>query len=137
MTAMVFALLKYGKGKERERTAFKNVGNGALAEKSAGHSTIPGRDAVDKSFGRVSGRKVKANIPGTSSMTTSSSHTPSTSSLLAPGPRPGSHPSPLQNNRTSADTITYESLLPFSPNGDEPWLQDDVSSTVGRTCDSE
>jgi hypothetical protein len=140
MTSMVFALLKYGKGKERERAAFKNLGNGTLAqerETSAGHSTISGRDAVNKSLGRASGRKVKANIPGTSSMATTSAHTPSTSSLLVPGPRPGSQPLSLQKNRTSADTITYESLLPFSRKGDEPRLQDDIGSTVGRTCHSE
>src|SRR5580704_14726845 len=104
MTAMVFALLKYGKGKERERTAFNNLGNGTFAqerETSAGHGTLSGRDAVNKSFGKVSGRKVKTNIPGTSSKATGSTHTPSTSSLLVPGPRHGSRPLSLQNNRTS------------------------------------
>lgn len=122
MTAMVFALLKYGKRKGRERAAFNNLGNGTFAqehETSAGHGTLSGRDAVDKSFGRGSGRKVKANIPGTNPMATTSAHTPSTS-LLTPGPRPGSQPSPLPKNRTSADTITYDSLLPFSQHGDEP-----------------
>jgi hypothetical protein len=117
MTTMVFALLKYGKGKERERAAFNSLGNGTLTqerETSAGHSSTSGRDAVNKSFGRASGRKVKANIPGTSSTATGSGHTPSTSSLLVPGPRPSSHPLPFQNSRTSADTITYETLLPFS-----------------------
>lgn len=126
MTTMVFALLKYGKGKERQRAAFDNLGNGTLAqerETSAGHSTLQsGRDAVNKSFGRASGRKVKVNIPGASPMATSSAHTPSTSSLLVPGPRPSSQPSPLQNSRTSADTITYESFfsLSFPQRGDEP-----------------
>lgn len=138
---MVFTLLKYGKGKERERAAFNNLGNGTLTqerETSAGHSTISGRDAVNKSFGRASGRKLKTNIPGTSSTTTSSGLTPSSSSsLLTPGSRPGSQQLPHQKSRTSADTITYETLLPFPPNGDEPWLQDDVGSTVGRTCDGE
>lgn len=140
MTAMVFALLKYGKGKERERAAFKNLDNGTLAqerETSAGHSTLSKRDAVNKSFGRASGRKLKTNIPAASSMATSSAHTPSSSSLLVPGQKPGLQPSLLQNNRTSADTITYESLLPFSKSGDEPCLQDDIGSAVGRTCSSE
>lgn len=139
-TAMVFALFKYGKGKERERAAFKNLGNGTLGqecETSAGHGTLSGRDAVNKSFGRASGRKVKPNIPATSSTATSSARTPSTSSLLVPGQRPSSQPLPLQKSRTSADTITYESLLPFSQDGDEPWLQDDVGSTIRRTCSGE
>lgn len=105
MSSLVFSLLKYGKGKERERAAFNNLGNGTLPQDrqaSAGHGAfLSGRDAVNRSFGRSSGRKVKANIPGASA-----GQTPSTSSLSVPGPRPGSHPSPLRDSRTSADTIT-------------------------------
>ncbi|KAF9781716.1 hypothetical protein BJ322DRAFT_1077792 [Thelephora terrestris] len=100
----------YGKGKERERTAFKNLGNESLPQdrgSSAGHNTLfPGRDAFNKSFGRASGRKVKTNIPAASSTPTSSGNAPSTSSLLVPGPRAALQPSPRQKSRTSADTIT-------------------------------
>ena len=115
MTALVFALLKYGKGKERERAAFNNLGNGNLPqdrEASAGYSTLSGQGNPGKSFGRASGRKVKAGVSGTSSMPTASDNTPSTSSRLVPGPRPSSQPPPLRNSRTSADTITYD-LLPL------------------------
>lgn len=114
MTALVFALLKYGKGKERERTAFNDLGNGNLPqdrEPGAAHSTLSGQGSASKSFGRTSGRKVKASVSGTSSMPTAPGNAPSTSSRLAPGPRPSSQPQPPRNNRTSADTITYGSLL--------------------------
>ena len=115
MSTTIFGLLKYGKGKERERTAFKNLGNESLPQDSAGHSSLfPGRDALNRSFGRASGRKVKPNIPGTSSVPTTSGNTPFTSSLLVPGPRPSSQPLPRQKSRTSADTITYDSPFYFS-----------------------
>lgn len=109
MTALIFAWLKYGKGKERERAAFNNLGNGTLPqdrEPGAGFSTLSGQGNPGKSFGRASGRKVKASVAGTSSMPTASDNTPSTSSRLAPGPRPSSQLSPPRNSRASADTIT-------------------------------
>jgi len=110
MTTLVFALLKYGKGKER--AAFNNLGNGSSPQD---RETVSGQSAANKSFGRASGRKVKASIPGSSSMPTGSGNNPSTSSHLTPGPRPGTQLSPPRNSRTSADTITYEPLSPSHP----------------------
>jgi len=107
-TPMVFALLKYGKGKERERAAFNNLGNGTLPqhrETSAGPSTLSGQNTPSRSFGRASGRKIKTSIPGTSS-----GNIPSTSHLP---PRPHTaQPSPSRSSRTSADTVTYDPLPP-------------------------
>ena len=109
-TPMVFALLKYGKGKERERAAFNNLGNGTLPqhrEPSAGPSTLSGQNTPSRSFGRASGRKIKTSISGTSS-----SNIPSTSRLP---PRPHTaQPSPSQSSRTSADTVTYDPLPLFT-----------------------
>lgn len=117
LMTFVLALLKYGKGKERERTLSNGLGSGILAQDrdaGAGHSTLSGQNSASKSFGRASGRKVKASASGTSSMPASLSNSPSTSSRLLPGPRHGTQLSPPQNSRTSADTITY-GPLPYMP----------------------
>lgn len=135
-TPMVFALLKYGKGKERERAAFNNLGNGTLPqhrETSAGPSTLSGQNTPSRSFGRASGRKIKTPIPGI----TSSGNIPSTSHLP---PRPHTaQPSPSRSTRTSADTVTYDPLplFTFSLDAVTNLVQDDIGSTIGRARNSE
>ena len=117
MTALFFALLKYGKGKERERSTSNNFGDGTPPqdrEAGTSQSTHSGQSSANKSFGRALGRKVKAGVSGPSSVPTTSGNPPSISSRLVPGPRPGPQLSPPQKSRTSADTITY-GPFPSSP----------------------
>ena len=114
-------------------------------EAGTSQSTLSGQGSSNRSFGRALGRKVKAGVSGTtSSVPTSSGNTPSISSRLVPGPRPGPQLSPPQKSRTSADTITYgpvpfphPHLLRFSYLAILTSVQDDISSTVGRARDSE